>query len=223
MPVVVGVFGLGFFAAHVYEVRSDLQRTAQRTAEYAASRCDPLAVYATTSGCYPPASTRQCGTIPTLGVTANLKANGCYRTDVELAQFATAGFFRGSRTGCFVLTGTSGLESIHASDLFDWGSRFASIGPSVSWPVFQGGAIRANIAFQNAAQEELLAAYQATVLRALKEVDDIRGPDRPALRTDGSTPRAPGGSTRPDRPPYVHALYPHLASRRRRRHARCDD
>src|SRR5881397_3028325 len=31
----------------------------------------------------------------------------------------------------FVLTGTSGLESIHASDLFDWGSRFASIGPSV--------------------------------------------------------------------------------------------
>jgi len=72
----------------------------------------------------------------------------------------------------FVLTGAGGLESIHASDLVDWGSRFASIGPSVSWPVFQGGAIRANIAFQNAAQEELLAAYQATVLGALKEVED---------------------------------------------------
>jgi outer membrane protein, multidrug efflux system len=72
----------------------------------------------------------------------------------------------------FVLTGAGGLESINASDLFDWGSRFASIGPSVSWPVFQGGAIRANIAFQNAAQEELLAAYQATVLRALQEVED---------------------------------------------------
>jgi len=72
----------------------------------------------------------------------------------------------------FVLTGAGGLESIHASDLVDWGSRFASIGPSVSWPVFQGGAIRANIAFQNAAQEELLAAYRETVLGALKEVED---------------------------------------------------
>jgi len=110
MPVVVGVFGLGFFAAHVYEVRSDLQRTAQRTAEYAASRCDPLAAYSATSGCYvpapqsPPAQPQpppQCGAI-----TSNSPANGCYRTDVELAQFATTTFFHGTRTGCFALNDT---------------------------------------------------------------------------------------------------------------------
>jgi outer membrane protein, multidrug efflux system len=72
----------------------------------------------------------------------------------------------------FILTGVGGLESIHASDLFEWGSRFGSIGPGVTWPVFQGGAIRANIAVQNARQQELLAAYQSTVLRALQEVED---------------------------------------------------
>jgi outer membrane protein, multidrug efflux system len=72
----------------------------------------------------------------------------------------------------FILTGVGGLESIHASDLFEWGSRFGSIGPGVTWPVFQGGAIRANIALQNARQQELLAAYQSTVLRALQEVED---------------------------------------------------
>src|SRR5262245_13615527 len=41
--------------------------------------------------------------------------------------------------------------------------------------------------------------------RALQQIDELRGPGAPALRTDGSTPRAPGGSTRPDRPPYLHA------------------
>src|SRR2546426_9964101 len=33
---------------------------------------------------------------------------------------------------------------------------------------------------------------------AVTEIDRLRGPERPALR-------APGGSTRPERPPYVHA------------------
>src|SRR5437870_3195699 len=109
-PVVMGAIGLGFFAAHVYEVRSDLQRTAQRTAEYAASRCDPLASYATTSGCYvppPPAPPTNAPPPPQCGaLTSNDLANGCYRTDRELADFASASFFKGSRTGRFVISGT---------------------------------------------------------------------------------------------------------------------
>ena len=105
MPLVVGLFGLGFFAAHVYEVRSDLQRTAQRTAAYAADRCDPLASYhaasdGTASGCALPAQPTLCGT------TTNGPANGCYRTDRELADFATAKFFTGSRTGKFAIVVT---------------------------------------------------------------------------------------------------------------------
>jgi len=42
----------------------------------------------------------------------------------------------------------------------------------VSWPIFQGGRIRANIELQTAAQQELLAAYQAVVLQALQDVED---------------------------------------------------
>lgn len=72
----------------------------------------------------------------------------------------------------FFLVGAAGLQSIAASDFFTWQSRAASIGPQITWPVFEGGRIRANIAFTDAAQEEAFAAYQQTVLRAFQDVED---------------------------------------------------
>ena len=72
----------------------------------------------------------------------------------------------------FFITGAASLQSVRASDFFDWESRALSIGPSVSWPIFSGGRIRANIALQTAAQQELLAAYQAAVLQAFQDVED---------------------------------------------------
>jgi outer membrane protein TolC len=50
-------------------------------------------------------------------------------------------------------------------------SKFWSFSPSVSWPIFAGGRIRANVALQNAFQEETLLAYQKTVLTALQDVE----------------------------------------------------
>ena len=44
----------------------------------------------------------------------------------------------------FSLTGIAGLQSVSASDWFTRGSRFWSIGPTISWPVFDAGRIRAN-------------------------------------------------------------------------------
>jgi NodT family efflux transporter outer membrane factor (OMF) lipoprotein len=72
----------------------------------------------------------------------------------------------------FFLTGSAGLQSVSSSNLFQWASRFISIGPGISWPLFQGGRIRANIALQTARQEELLAAYEGAVLQAFQEVED---------------------------------------------------
>jgi len=72
----------------------------------------------------------------------------------------------------FFLTGAAGLQSLRTSDFFDWESRVLSIGPSVFWPVFEGGRIRANIELQTAAQQELLAAYEAVVLQAFEDVED---------------------------------------------------
>jgi len=72
----------------------------------------------------------------------------------------------------FFITGAASLQSVRASDFFDWQSRALSLAPSVSWPIFEGGRIRANIALQTATQQELLAAYEAVVLQAFQDVED---------------------------------------------------
>jgi len=72
----------------------------------------------------------------------------------------------------FFITGVASLQSVRSSDFFDWQSRLLSIAPSVSWPVFEGGRIRANIALQTATQQEALAAYEGAVLQAFQDVED---------------------------------------------------
>ncbi|MDX9820135.1 MAG: efflux transporter outer membrane subunit, partial [Desulfococcus multivorans] len=70
----------------------------------------------------------------------------------------------------FTLSGGIGYESAESGDLFTAGSRYWSIGPGVSWKVFDAGAIRRNIEIQNALQEQALIAYEQEVLSALEEV-----------------------------------------------------
>ncbi len=72
----------------------------------------------------------------------------------------------------FFLTGAAGLQSLNASDFFDAGSRFWSLGPSVRWPIFTAGRIRQNIKVQNARQEQALIRYEQTVLISLGEVEN---------------------------------------------------
>jgi outer membrane protein, multidrug efflux system len=72
----------------------------------------------------------------------------------------------------FFISGAASLQSVRGSDFFDWESRLLSLGPSVSWPIFEGGRIQANIALQTATQQELLAAYEAVVLQAFQDVED---------------------------------------------------
>jgi NodT family efflux transporter outer membrane factor (OMF) lipoprotein len=72
----------------------------------------------------------------------------------------------------FSLTGSLGLQSSKFTNLMEWGSRFWSIGPSVSWPIFDAGRIRGNIAVQNAREEQAVATYEQSVLTALQEVED---------------------------------------------------
>ena len=71
----------------------------------------------------------------------------------------------------FSLTGAFGLQSISASDWFTGKSRFWSIGPTISWPMFDAGKIRANIEVRNAQQEQALWLYEKSVLTALQEVE----------------------------------------------------
>jgi NodT family efflux transporter outer membrane factor (OMF) lipoprotein len=72
----------------------------------------------------------------------------------------------------FQLFGSIGLESLALEDLPEWASRTWSIGPAVSWRLFDAGAIRQNIAVQNARQEQALLQYESAVLTAREEVEN---------------------------------------------------
>jgi NodT family efflux transporter outer membrane factor (OMF) lipoprotein len=72
----------------------------------------------------------------------------------------------------FSLTGSLGVQGSEAKDLFNYSSRFFSVGPSISWPIFDAGRIRSNIRVQNARQEQAVAAYEQSVLVALRDVED---------------------------------------------------
>ncbi|NLX14535.1 MAG: efflux transporter outer membrane subunit [Phycisphaerales bacterium] len=71
----------------------------------------------------------------------------------------------------FSLTGSFGAQSRDIRLLLERNSLVWSVGPAISWPIFQGGSILANIEIQNARQEQALAAYEQTVLNALGEVE----------------------------------------------------
>jgi len=71
----------------------------------------------------------------------------------------------------FSLTGAFGLQSVSASDWFTGGSRLWSIGPTIRWPIFDAGKIRANIEVRNAQQEQALHVYEKTVLTAFQDVE----------------------------------------------------
>jgi NodT family efflux transporter outer membrane factor (OMF) lipoprotein len=72
----------------------------------------------------------------------------------------------------FSLTGSLGLESNQFHEIFNYGNRFWSVGPSVSWPLLDWGRIRSNIRVQNALTELAFVNYQQVVLNSLGEVED---------------------------------------------------
>jgi NodT family efflux transporter outer membrane factor (OMF) lipoprotein len=88
------------------------------------------------------------------------------------AQTARIGVATADLYPRFRLTGSIGLESLKSSELFKSASQAWSIGPGVSWNVFDAGAIRQNIEVQSAIQEQYLLVYEASVLGALEEVEN---------------------------------------------------
>jgi outer membrane protein, multidrug efflux system len=70
------------------------------------------------------------------------------------------------------LKGTLGLRNTSPSYLLDWDSKFYTFGPSISIPIFQGGALVANVRLSRAQAAEAALNYRKTVLNALQEVED---------------------------------------------------
>jgi multidrug efflux system outer membrane protein len=109
------------------------------------------------------------------GLPAQLLAR---RPDVALAEqmvvatnaqigVATAEFYPR-----FMLMSSAGFESANLATLFNWQSRVASISPSISIPIFQGGRLRANLEATKARYRQAVAAYVNQVLIAYGDVED---------------------------------------------------
>ncbi len=80
---------------------------------------------------------------------------------------ATANFYP-----TFTLTGAAGFESASTSNLFNWRSAVAAIAPSISFPIFQGGRLSANLEATEARYRQTVAAYVNQVLVAYADVED---------------------------------------------------
>lgn len=72
----------------------------------------------------------------------------------------------------FSLTGTVNWNSNLLRTWWSEASRSFGVGPSVTWPIFQGGAIVSNVRFQEALRDQAFLTYRKTVLAAFQDVEN---------------------------------------------------
>jgi NodT family efflux transporter outer membrane factor (OMF) lipoprotein len=70
------------------------------------------------------------------------------------------------------LTAAGGFQSEGLSQLVDTASHFASFGPAIQLPIFEGGRLHAQVRLQKVKAKEAAVAYAQTVLTALHQVED---------------------------------------------------
>jgi NodT family efflux transporter outer membrane factor (OMF) lipoprotein len=69
----------------------------------------------------------------------------------------------------------AGVQSSTLTNLFNWSSRFWSVGPSVSETIYDGGLRRATVRQFTAIYNADVANYRQTVLTAFQQVEDSLG------------------------------------------------
>jgi outer membrane protein TolC len=95
------------------------------------------------------------------------------RADAQLhAATARVGVATADLYPRFFLNGSAGVSSNQAVGLLNWSNTSFSIGPSVSWPLFTAGRIRASIGAQNESAIQATLAYRQTILNALQETEN---------------------------------------------------
>ena len=88
------------------------------------------------------------------------------------AQVASVGVAKSAWYPKLFITGGLGLESVQASKFAQPGSFYASIGPSISWPLLQGGNVVARTKAAEARVEEARLNYELALESAYAEVRD---------------------------------------------------
>ena len=88
------------------------------------------------------------------------------------AANADIGAARAARFPSINLTTSGGTSSNELSDLFGAGTGLWSFIPSVSLPIFDAGARKANVRVAEAERDAALAAYEYSIQTAFREVSD---------------------------------------------------
>ena len=88
------------------------------------------------------------------------------------AQTARIGVAVSDLYPAITLSGSLKASSSTLSSLTDSDNLSRSIGPSISWPVFRGGAIKKNIEIQSTVADQLLVQYKSILLSAVEEVEN---------------------------------------------------
>ena len=87
------------------------------------------------------------------------------------AQTARIGIATAALYPNFFLTGDFGYSGV-GGDYFDNDNETWSIGPVFRWNLFDGGRVRNSIGVEEARTEQALAAYEASVLEALRDTEN---------------------------------------------------
>ena len=88
------------------------------------------------------------------------------------AQTAKVGVAKSLWFPKLYINGTLGLESVKVHKFLGKGDFYGAIGPSISWPIFQGGSIYANVKAEESRMDEAFLSYESAVQNAYREVRD---------------------------------------------------
>lgn len=118
------------------------------------------------------------------GIPMQLLAN---RPDVQQAELNFRYYFELTNVArtyfypAFTITGSTGLNSLSAKDLFDPSSFVASIAAGIAQPVFNRRANKTRLEVARLQQQDALLGFQNTVLNAGREVSDALSLHQAAL------------------------------------------
>jgi NodT family efflux transporter outer membrane factor (OMF) lipoprotein len=127
----------------------------------------------------------QLPAIPALVLPADLPANLLgRRPDVVAARWraeAATQDIKVAKSKFFPnisISSLAGLIAPASTDLLSLSNRFYTVQPALALPLFEGGALRANLAGKDAARDAAVAQYNQTLVHAINQVasraDDLR-------------------------------------------------
>ncbi len=90
------------------------------------------------------------------------------------AQTAAIGETQAAKFPAISVTGSAGFESIDLRTLVSRPALLWQIGPTVSWPIFDGGRNQAEVAVARARRDAALADYRQQARTAFREVEDAQ-------------------------------------------------